>query len=468
MNRLSRLVITLLLLTLCLLDTKGTFAQAIFLYSYLYKTRGDKPPVLVLVDSSDLDKNQFIELPLLTEARFSLHGAFPDPSGEWLALPFINNQIGVKLTLHNIITKELLEIAQGSFGPRDVYGQSDQHIVWSPDGQFLAFSMRPSTATDDNQLGAYLYNMQDRSVIGLIENLTYLTRIAWSQDSQSLVLSTLKCEPGFFDASHCAYGLATFDAKSGTKQTEVALILPPSGPADIDALCALDWSPDNRFVSFVPFCRLEPMSPPIEVYVWDTVQGDYYPVTDFTGEIIQPADRIYLAAYYETAWIAADTLLVGAYWDDGIKLNTQTISVQLPERVSVEVAPEAIEELAVNPVTGEFAYRSVTAPPLDINKPLSVANPRLNIGVISGAGLSRNSSLEINACRLKWSPDGTILAFTLQEELGAFSYNCSGGVAASLGFMNATTGAVTEYVIPAPSDPDRIQQAGPVGWVRVQ
>ncbi|MFN8421588.1 MAG: hypothetical protein U0528_20430 [Anaerolineae bacterium] len=439
-------------------------ASSSYRYAYLYPTFGDKPPLLALVNPAKLEETQTIELPLLPQVRFSLHGAIPDPTGKWLLLPFTSYQSGARLHLYDPITAEMIEIAEGNFALRDVQGHPDQHIVWSPDGQFIAFSVEQALTSTSLEKGVYIYDIANQSITQLAKDLAYFSRLAWSRDSKFLAVSIQRCPEA--STWNCDYSLATFGASTGQQQLSVSLTLPESSSAGLDTLCSLDWSPDNRFISFVPFCSREPMNPPIEVYVWDTVQGVAYPVTDFTSSVKQPPDRVYLAAYYETIWIAPDTLLIGAFWDDGITLNTRTISVQLPDKTIVEVMPEAMEAAALHPTTSDLAYRTVSTPPIDPYYLPNMENPKLAVGTVDGTRLVNKSTIATNACRLAWSPDGTMLAYTIQKELGMFGRACS-GLATGLGFMDVAIGAVAEYVIPTSSDPDQIQFPVPIGWVRV-
>ena len=44
-------------------------------------------------------------------------------------------------SLYNVQSSEFRDVAIGNFALRDISGAPDQHIVWSPDGKYLAFSV---------------------------------------------------------------------------------------------------------------------------------------------------------------------------------------------------------------------------------------------------------------------------------------------------------------------------------------
>lgn len=439
-------------------------------YAYLRGSYDQPSNVLLLLDPAGIEQIESRELPRVSDEGYaldrSLYGAIPDPSGEWLLLPYRRYTFNDQLYLYHLASNSFEQIAEGGFPLTQ--GHPDQHIVWSPNGKFFAFSMRPDEAIGTDTLAVYLYDMTNKSLTRLFANVTAFSRIAWAQDSSVFVVSTQRCEAGRFDMAHCKYGLATYDAESGTRRAVISLQPPAVVAAGFDALCALSWSPDNRFVSFVSMCSLEPMNPPIEVFVWDTMQNEVYAVTDFTGAVKQPPDRLYLAAYYETVWAAPDILLIGAEWDSGSNLNSSTVVVQLPDKKTITLMTAAVEQWAVNPISGLFAYRSVDSLHFDLQGSTTVM-PRLTIASFESATeqLASKWSRALNACRLAWSPNGTILVYTIVNTPNRYAWDCGYGVGG--GFINDQLEAIATYQLE-----DTFDQYGnknwlvAVGWLKIE
>src|SRR5439155_11484841 len=101
-------------------------------------------------------------------------------------------------------------------------------------------------------------------------------------------------------------------------------------------------------------------------YVWDRTQGTVKRITDFTVESSKQKDVFAVLGEYEPLWFDAQTMLVGTIWGqtkandlENFQAQTQTLVYHLPDGTAMVISPEAVDQWAMNPISGELAFARV-------------------------------------------------------------------------------------------------------------
>lgn len=82
-------------------------------------------------------------------------------------------------SLYNVQSSEFRDVAIGNFALRDISGAPDQHIVWSPDGKYLAFSVITSFGETNLKAGVYLYSVEQETLKPILQDTEIFSRIAF-------------------------------------------------------------------------------------------------------------------------------------------------------------------------------------------------------------------------------------------------------------------------------------------------
>jgi Tol biopolymer transport system component len=84
--------------------------------------------------------------------------------------------------------------------PRMLYdggdlGSDPGTAVWSPDGQSIAFAMRPVSATDDNESDVFVMDSEGRSVRRLTETPGDDSHPHWAVDGKRIYFNSARATP---------------------------------------------------------------------------------------------------------------------------------------------------------------------------------------------------------------------------------------------------------------------------------
>ncbi|MFN8421587.1 MAG: hypothetical protein U0528_20425 [Anaerolineae bacterium] len=435
-------------------------ASSDYRYAYIVHSGDAKELALILLDNASPQAHEQRQIPIPADRQFQFFGAIPSPTGEWIALPFQSPE-GTRLQLYNILSSEIFDVVDGSLSLRDINGLPDQHLVWSPDGKNLAFLAVASTDDKESTGGVFIYSVDTQNTLKLVDETSFYARLAWSADSKLLAISNRECA----DTQRCEFSLSIADTTTDSITQSVNISFLDFGAASyigVDTLCSLDWSPDSRYISFIPICSYEPSPIPKEIYVWDTQSDELTPLTSFTTDVQIPQDGMFSVGFYSVVWITADALLVSGVWGTNASLQTGTFMAHVADKTMTEISADAVEYWALSPTRQKAAYRSTAA--IDAERLVSDP-PKLNISDVGAdSSLSNSSTTTINACRLSWSPDSATLAYTFQTDLDSFGRSCT-LAPLGIGLMDASTKQTVEYSF---TSDERSKGVVIVGWVRVQ
>src|SRR5258708_22050334 len=124
-----------------------------------------------------------------------------------------------------------------------------------------------------NVFDAYVYCLIDKSLVKLTAGNVDSESLIWSSDSTQIAIGSGTCN----GQDNCNLAIDLFDVSSHQSKQQIDLSKSSVGQLGDGALCALAWSTDMRYISFVPMCstgwvfRGYVTGP--EEYVWDTQNG---------------------------------------------------------------------------------------------------------------------------------------------------------------------------------------------------
>jgi hypothetical protein len=391
---------------------------------------------------------QFVDIPI--ESNWSAP-TVPSlsPDGVWLAYTASVSGADSEgyLRLLNLETNEV----------RDLTGGYVLDMAWSPHSRLLAISRRSNAS---QEFDIFIYTVASNFEQNLSNDGLPHPEIEWSTDSTKLAFSTFSCP----DIENCLSRLEVIDLDANLRQRSPDFLdFVPIGAES----CKLNWSPDNRFVSFVLGCNPS-ADVAREVFLWDTTNEELMQLTNFTMPAYEPGGLRVSPGTYELLWNNADTLLISAFYG----LPTDQFMHEMTYSYSISVNdPQPlfggyVSEWVLNPLTGQIVADRAT--PRDIyNQPI-VTDLSFVPGIIL---LTLNNTIggqeitDINrfdlppGCNFHWSPDGTRLVYSIPPT-GCPDLNTERFV-----FVDAATGEYTEFtpMLPDGSVPLAVV---PLGWVQ--
>ncbi|MBN2304025.1 MAG: hypothetical protein JXQ72_06085 [Anaerolineae bacterium] len=383
--------------------------------------------------------------------------ASASPDGRQIAFGFFAGGMGIKkIYVLDVQTGTTAEI--GPFTPWfDDIGELVEPFapyVWSPDSTRLAFI---GGEQDQHGLSTiYLYSTAGQTVTTLTGDGGTHSRIAWSPDGH--YLASLGGSADCTDAA-CDVTLDIWDTVDLALTTRVdlrpylQLPIPPR-----TAACYFEWSPDNAYLSFMMGCDVLSRFF-FDMYVLDVSHETITRLTQFAQARTLWDNQVQFSATFSTVWHDARTLLIGAaarvtFPDPGVDAirTGQTAAYAAPDWDETVLTSTVAVEWALNPVSGQLAYRAAEYLPDNPYAPQSV---HVQIATLNGGELIPHHQAP-TGCGLDWSPDGTALAYGNYTFPGSHCLGLEGFT-----LVDAGTGTIT--TVPRPQD----VTAHPVGWIRV-
>jgi hypothetical protein len=477
-----RLCVVAIILTLNAVfpaNAQSGASTGVFKYAYVTLNTDTRPITTVtikVVDPTNPGKADAIltlSVPNYEHPYYlSFRKAITSPDGKWIALIFWAVGPGwgaAQITVVNIATGEAHNVSEF---PIILYDDDQTTLervklaMWSPDSRFLVFGVLladgqvikggaglwPANAKTFGN-AQFLYAVESHELTNLSEynNLEiWSTWLAWSGDSKQLAIAT---QTPTAVADEYQFTIDIYDI-AASKQTKSLPIPKRSQWSHLPlALCLLAWPPDGLHLSFVMDCDGGSFKYK-DVYIADIETGKIEQLTSYGSDLVVQGDDIG-SSYPEPVWYDANTLLVGAGLWQGYGALThkqETVAYQWPPNRPIVVAQEWATNWSLNPVSKEVAYLTER---LDTDKSSingSFAFESLKIGIFDRRTLTPRISLPATRGNLRWSPDGSILA-----------YSCTVTPVLETTFIDKSSGRITRYTPPA----DQHTNTFDAGWILV-
>ena len=368
-------------------------------------------------------------IPIGIPADHTVFQAIRSPDGKWIAM-WVNWDGYFQLYVYEVSTSALYMAKQ--VHSLDLFDDRLITPVWSPNSQYVAFNI-----FDGTLYSTYLVTPTNRGILtihsGSSDNalpLVYPIALAWSADTRYLAVVQSDC-----------YNLLCTNNIRAYSVPDISEI----GVVKIQGtICDVQWSPDNRRISFAQACDDPNIFYSSDVYIWDIGNTDIERLTHLSTDFSDATLWLQRYATVRSAiWYDADTLLIGTA---SAKLGLQpsfTFAETATYQPGIGRVSSVSDEVATgwvrNMHSGEFAYYSSSVHDVDeywIN---------FNVGVIKIATFDGTKLSVIQQIDVPANYDFRPLAWSLDERFVAFST----GDPKSYRFLDKTTGKVTEYSLPA-------------------
>lgn len=430
----------------------GIDAQESFRFAFAYQTEdgftgiGFFDPRQVGVENSvtvDLRQNSWL---LSQVAQSTGH--------EWIAI-----ELGIgggrrMLKVANSLTLVVRDISRAYIEPyiSPSLAGPQEHIVWSPDGQFLAFNISETTAQGTANT-TRVYSTRDDSLTNLTLEGMKSMGLAWSLDSRQLAISAVNC------TVDCAAFVNVFDieTRSWGQSTDLTPDVFGANSRGLGGICNLNWSPDSRHITFMANCDQLEYGYYKEIYLLDAEQQTVQRITDFTYRQNIIEQQGFVAADYSLAWLDSDNLIISVVHGLGSNIRAETFIYTLSTGISDLISETFATSLALNPNSKTIAQ--VMSPVSNVTGQ-NVVVTRLD-DVPNG---SRNLDQQLvspvlpQSCSLTWSPDGAYLAYSVPLR----TRSCL----APLHDFNLLDAESWQPIdVPMPSETSTTIYSIPIGWV---
>lgn len=387
---------------------------------------------------------------------WALGQAAANPHNDWVMLDLRTQNLWA-LRGVNIATGEFREIANEIiFAPTpNAMSYPAQEFAWSSDGSYFAYNI--ATDTRVSETNTYLYNVENDVLIQLRSGLIHQTRLAWANHDNHLAIAVTDCTD-----SSCRHYIDIYDAPTAilVSRYDLSSQLPSIRSAYRSEICELSWSRDDRYLSFASTCDHSDPLATKEIYLLDTSTEVVQRITNFAFPQVSDDEFNYILAYYQTAWITPESLLISTIYDRGENQRSETYLYDVPQDTLNKIADGWVRNIAVNPVSENLAYQLITRDVLDHQ----FANQIQPIEITNSSEITQTNSIENRqtsirelGCDPTWSPDGLTLAYYTTENSDC-RYNPT-----TFWFIDTQSGALTAYVPQFENPPFYVIS---LGWVQ--
>ncbi len=364
------------------------------------------------------------------------------PNGEWIAFMLSpTDQKRLSAQLYNLRSGEHHKIIEGYFATYE------RNVFWSPDSLHLALAIgqRP----DDVEL--MVYSLAEHTLVNMSDDEFDQRDIGWSPDAGRVATFTMPGRPCAINIP-CHSDLAVFDVADGSMVNSIDL---SSTDLSGNQACSPNFSPDNRYVAFISNCYLDfgLEGLPSEVYLWDLLENDLKPITDFSNAFAQKFFRV----SYKLSWLDTTTLLIGATHGAGGQPDQQRMVLyRITEDTTSRWFSQGGAGFIQNPLTDQFVLYNYSVfadydypHDFELIRTADLHHPGLN---------SPSPGLKIPAgCRFEWSPDGKLLAYTTSAN-GDCQETMNG-----VNFIDFSNGSIHEHSLSVDGNGD-VSYILPIGW----
>ncbi len=424
-------------------------------YQFAYITGEANSRILHLINPEDTGAGeQIVRLP--TENDDLAYNFLVSPDGQWISYLVTRgdgnpNSLKGQLWFMNLLTGEV----------RDrVFRVNFNDMVWSPNSRYLAIHLNDDEFSPA-QFATYIYDIQTDTLSYVLPADAYQYGLTWSPDSSRLAIISSRCSENSCNHQIDVLSMPFY---------EFTRSFPLDGWGD--QICDLNWSPDNRYFSFVFSCGYN--SPYIsDIFRLDMTNGDIQQRTFFSlpletlRQLPEPPPLV--KNRYDSIWYDSDHLLLGVSagnFLDGIGYDPATVQVTTnvyhADGTSEQLSDDMLVDFVKNPVDGTIAFRTEkkilqtdeSNMPQFVNQEVAV-----QVAALDGDSLQTLHTTSVNGCDLNWSPDGKYLAYIEynNEDCGTvFSTRLI-----EIYFLNQADGSITQFPLPD-------VYPVPIGWVAVR
>jgi Tol biopolymer transport system component len=402
----------LFLLFVMIAPPTSATSDADYWYAYLVGRPGHELRYAVM-NPLQLDKPlRYIPLGT-TRYPGMLYKVASSPDAQWVALALGEPQVVTKISLLNTQTGEQGEIMQHYLlGARQELLGPAQDMAWSPDSHYLALDVHQEFEMHRYRSDIYTYDTVSGQMLDLTFDDFLNNRMVWSPDSTRMATVTEDCSRGHVDPIkwYCSNYLQIFRLSDHALVNSID-ITPQVAAANAfsDVACNLSWSPDGRYISLEIGCNGASWSATRELYLVDLNTSQ---VTQFTDNISSLLGKLSekdfpTYAFYETVWHDSQHLLFTSQFGYGWgTLGTQWAAYQPGQDRIINLSLHTADFLALNPETGEVAYRDIPS----FNSDFQPQNTHVQIATFKDDALTPTFTGQ-TGCYLSWSPDGGTLAY---------------------------------------------------------
>jgi hypothetical protein len=397
------------------------------------------------------------------------------PKAEQIAI--LSPKIGTSLLFYMIIydlpSNNIIEI--------DERWIERNSIVWSSDGQYLAYARQSTTTYVDRLIAEYdvmVFEVKTRKLTPVLQNVPYIPTIAWSHDGSRFAAGAAvcysekaqkECQLGIYDARAISTQMRPINTLS-ISSLRTPDRLPPAIGSDAAVICDLQWSPDDSFISFTGGCggtAVGSVQRDLVISQSDKFSPQFASQTSVKTQK-HTSDSVWseLSSY---AWFSQDQIFF-SHWSQNIMNPVQTTSQKLQifdvkSKKLDTVADTTGDNWAKHPVQNWIGYRQTSN--YDASAVGFPAKDRL-VKVVSVNGTTLTELYRgSDGCGLEWSPDGETL-FYVNRHIDGFDLTvvCQGGSdTTGFEFVRFTDGKPTSTFVDVKMLDNPTIYFFPLGWV---
>jgi hypothetical protein len=401
--------------------------------------------------------DEFVSLQL-EQPHWSLAQVASSVGNEWIAIG-VRSGPDYTLRLVHTTTFETRDIASHfifALLPGTLAGPQ-QEFLWSSDGRFLVWNIfQPGSPP---QAVTMLYNVQTDTVSTLIDEAAQPSRLSWSNDGRQLAVVMTQCD------QVCSASIDIFDPYQQVRTRSFAITPPIIGAAALQTgVCHLNWSPDDRYLTFMAVCDTSAYASPKELFLLELETAQLTQLTDFTTSDAAAEPGIPVFANYTPVWLDDSIILISVIY--GIEeTRSETLQYHISTHTQTQISSQFVTDWAFNRSSASLAYQSLDAS-VNINTYETRRREMLPVDLTSIEQTEHASASVYQptvrgdlpaGCDLRWSPDGALLAYSVPRA-GACGSPVTGFV-----FVREEDGTTFTYTPDFSTSEPFIML--PIGWV---
>jgi hypothetical protein len=442
-------------LLLALIFTTASLAQDRSSQLYAYIERSDTTS-LVIVDPAVNMTEEIARYVYPVSSGWSVHHVLLHElnSELWSFAVLYRGYGDVMLSIANLKTGFTRELITGApYNPE---------ILWSPDGQKVAFITSSLEPEKKPGLDVYIYDLTTDELKSLTDSKVRYAGLAWSSDSSEIATFSHYCEVLEYCSEQTHSVLYIFDIKTGLAIDHLIL------PQEFTLPCDPIFSPQEDFVAFTSHCYgyIVGWLAPSDIYLYNRQSKLVERVTTFGDKAFEGSIEKYtFYVIYGYAWLDDQTLLVGVDYRVVTKEEGHQLLTYHLDGTAMLLSSELGADFTIVPSRGQIILRSrspefVLNPDLE-NRPIQTFTAAITDLKISQDVVSKLQPITLPLTTpFVWSPDGTkAFGFVLRQ--GADQPEKTDEIL----FFDSRIQDIRVYSLPRQQE-DRL--IIPVGWISAE